>query len=163
MLNRHRHGLPFALILVVALVATMLLAVGSAGASPSGLQGRFAGIDVERIPVGGSYWEITFTQSGRWQSIDSSTNVCWKHRSRLWGEFWETHTPNTYGWTYWVKCLEGPREGMVFGPYEPSIPLVYDPVEDTVLQETGIVDPSYRDVVFCRIPCDPYDYYRGPY
>jgi hypothetical protein len=130
------------------------------GAAPSGLQGRFVGIDVE-IPVG-SYWEVTFSPNGRWEGIDSATNVCEGFLSRTWGEFWETDTPNALGATINVECLEGPNEGTVFNLGEFSNPLIYDPVEDTILVDTTAL-PEGRDVTFCRIPCDPYDYYAGPY
>ena len=146
------------LLLTLALAAA--LAVGPAGAAPSGLQGRFAGIDVER-PIG-SYWEVTFTPSGRWNGIDSATTVCGGFLSRTWGEFWETDTPDAFRATINVKCLEGPNEGMVFNLGEFLKPLIYDPVEDTIFQDTNAL-PEGRDVTFCRLPCDPYDYYEGPY
>jgi hypothetical protein len=130
------------------------------GAAPSGLQGRFVGIDVEK-PVG-SYWEATFDPNGRWNGIDSATNVCEGFPSRTFGEFWETSTPNAFGATINVECLEGPNEGMMFDLGEFSKPLIYDPVEDTVLQDTNASPPD-RDVTFCRIPCDPYEYYAGPW
>jgi hypothetical protein len=149
------------ILLVVALVLAAGMTVRPAGAAPSGLQGRFVGIDVENPFGSGSYWEVTFTPSGRWNGIDSATNVCVQSLSRTWGEFWETATPNVFEGTINVKCLEGPREGMVFdlGSWgQPPAPLTYDPVEDTITQATS--HPT-RDVTFCRIPCDPYDYY-GP-
>lgn len=124
------------------------------------LQGRFVGIDVE-IPVG-SYWEVAFSPNGQWNGIDSATNVCEGYLSRTWGEFWETGTPNAFGATINVECLEGPNEGMVFDLGEFSKPLIYDPVEDTILQDTTAL-PEGRDVTFCRLPCDPYDYYGGPW
>ena len=117
------------------------------------------GIDVE-IPVG-SYWEVTFSPSGRWDGSDSATNFCEGFLSRTWGEFWETDTPNSFSATINLECLEGPNEGMVKNG-EFTKPLIYDAVEDTILHDT-IALPEDRDVTFCRIPCDPYDYYAGPY
>jgi len=130
------------------------------GAPPPGLQGQFVGIDVEK-PVG-SYWEVAFDPSGRWSGIDSATNVCEGFLSRTFGAFWETSTPNAYGGTINVECLEGPNEGMTSNFGEFSKPLIYDPVEDTVFQDTNALPPN-RDVTFCRIPCNPYEYYAGPW
>ncbi len=146
MLNVRRYGIT--LLLSLGLAASLTVAPAGAGA-PSDLKGAFVAIDVE-----GSYWHVTFTASGRWNGIDSGTFPCEGYRTRTWGTFEEVGDNEFIGASFNARCLEGPLEGAVFN-FGPGWELIYDPATDTIL--TPNPEP-FRDVTFCRRPCDPYDY-----
>jgi hypothetical protein len=130
------------------LAAGMAVAPASADA-PSDLRGAFVAIDVE-----GSFWQVSFSASGRFNGIDSGTLPCQGHRTRTWGALEEVTNNEFVATSFNAQCLQGPLKGTVFN-FGPGWHLIYDPVEDTIL--TPNEDP-YRDVTFCRRPCDPYDY-----
>jgi len=138
------------LLVLVALAMLMTMVAAPAGADrPHDLTGSWLAIDVE-----GSFWQVTFSASGRWNSIDSSTAPCEAYRSRLWGSVEPVGDNEFVASSFYVKCLEGPLEGTVFD-FGAGWQLIYDPVADTIL--TPNPEP-FRDVTFCRRPCDPYDY-----
>jgi len=137
------------LLVLVALAMMMTMAAAPAGAdSPNELAGRWLAIDVE-----GSFWQVTFSASGRFNSIDSATIPCEGYRTREWGAVEKVGDNQFVASSWYLKCLEGPLEGTVFDL--PGGLWIYDPVTDTILQ----LNPEpFRDVTFCRRPCDPYDY-----